>query len=50
MKHSIVHHRYGEGNLLLLHLHTPSQSIADHVFEMHILTSAGKKNNNYTST
>lgn len=34
-------------NLLLLHLHTPSQSIAGHVFEMHILVSVeeeqGKK-------
>lgn len=28
-----------EKNVPLLHLHTPSQSIAGHVFEMHILVS-----------
>lgn len=39
-----------EGNLLLRHLHIPSQSKDDHVFEMHILRSDGKKKSNYTKT
>lgn len=34
----------GKGlHLLLLHLHTPSQSIAGRAFEMHILVSVGEK-------
>ena len=33
-----------EENLLLLHLHTPSQSIAGHAFEMHILVSVEEEN------